>query len=285
MRATRDAWVLLAVPLGVLFVFTLVPTLLAFGLSFFRWSGGEPADFVGLENYRLLFAEARFGAAVRNTLVFTLVSVPLTVLGAFLLAVTLRAEWFRGRGAVQAMLFIPTVVSTAAVGFIWRWVLSDSSGLLNFGLAGAGVDHPPRWLSEDPWPLIWIMVIGVWRQVGFCVLIYLSALAGQDRALVEAASLDGATRGRAVRHVLWPGVRGTTAFLLLTQALAALQVFDLVFVLTAGQETGGTSVLGIEVYRRFASGLMGPAAAAGVVALVLALPLGAWHVRRTGGRA
>lgn len=285
MRATRDAWVLLALPLGTLFVFTLAPTLLAFGLSCFRWSGRGPGEFVGLENYRLLFADARFGPALRNTLIFTLLSVPLTVLGSFALALALRAEWFRGRAPVRAMLFVPTIVSTAAVGFIWRWVLSDSSGLLNFGLAGVGIDHPPRWLTQHPWPLIWNILIGAWRQVGFCVLIYLAALAGHDRALLEAASLDGASRPRSIRHVLWPGVRGTTAFLLLTQALAALQVFDLVFVLTAGQETAGTTMLGIEVYRRFGAGLMGPAAAAGVVALLLALPLGAWHIRATGARA
>lgn len=279
-REPATAAAMLAFPLAVLFVFTLIPTIAGVGLALFRWDGGAAAPtFVGLANFRELAADPRFGAAFGNTVVYALASVPLTVALAFLIAAAVFAPWFRGRGVVRTLLFIPTVISIAAIGFIWRWVLNDQSGLLNWALARAGVGETPRWLSEGRWPFFWIIVVSIWRQIGFAVVLYLSALGSIDASRYEAAEIDGASRLGLLRHVTWPGVAGTTAFLLAALTIGALQAFDIVFVMTAGQETASTTVLNLEVYRKFTYGAMGPAAALGAVILTLTLPAAWWQLR------
>ena len=126
-REPVNAYLLIAFPLTVLFLFTLLPTLLGLGLSLFAWDGSE-ARFVGLGNFRALAADARFGPALRNTLMFVVLSVPPTVLIAFGLAVLVNARWMVGRAVVRTLIFMPTVVSIVAIGFMWRWMLDDEGG-------------------------------------------------------------------------------------------------------------------------------------------------------------
>jgi ABC-type sugar transport system permease subunit len=284
-----------AFPMAVLFVFTLLPTVAGVVLSFFNWGGGvSAADFAGLEHYRRLATDDTFYAALGNTLAFVLLSVPVTVLAAFGLAVIVESPWFRGKALVRTMLFMPTIVSIAAVGFIWRWVLDDQGGLLNGLLGALGVADPPNWLNQGYWPMAWIIVIQVWRGVGFALVLYMSALSQIDRRLYEASALDGARRWDMVRHVTWPQVRPMTLFLMITGVIGALQVFDLVFVITGEQETRFTTVLNLYVYRQFSDyANLGYAATLGVVIFGITLVatalqlVPAWSSRGAGrsGRA
>ncbi|MCL4220466.1 MAG: sugar ABC transporter permease [Phycisphaerales bacterium] len=277
-RRNGTAWAFIAFPLAILAVFVLIPTVVGLSLSLFQWSGGPlwtQADgwrlpvWVGLDNLTRMASDPRIGAGLRNTLIFVVASVPPTVLIAFALAVLLDAEWFRGRALIRTMVFMPTIVSIVAIGFVWRWVLDDQAGLLNWILSLVGVTDPPRWLVEGWWPLTWIIIVAVWRGIGFCVVLYLAALQAVPKSLYEAAALDGAHRFQVIRHITWPMVRPMTAFLLITGVIGSLQVFDLVFIMTGRTETLRTTVLNLEIYRNFTYGSYGYAAAIGVLIFAL----------------
>lgn len=273
-RRSGTAYAFIAFPLAVLAAFVLIPTLIGLVLSLFQWSGGAlwtPEGgwslpvWVGFDNIERMLHDPRIGAGLRNTLIFVVASVPPTVFIAFGLAVLLDADWFRGRSLVRTMVFMPTIVSIVAIGFVWRWVLDDQAGLLNWILSLFGVSDPPRWLVEGYWPLAWIIIVQVWRGIGFCVVLYLAALQAVPRSLYEAAAIDGADRLQIVRTITWPMVRPMTAFLLITGVIGSLQVFDLVFIMTGRAETLRTTVLNLEIYRNFTYGSYGYAAAIGVL--------------------
>jgi ABC-type sugar transport system permease subunit len=259
----------IAFPLAALTLFSLAPTILGFGLSFFQWDGGGSPRFVGLRNFRALLDDHRFGPALVNTLVYVLASVPPTVLAAFVLAMAVHAKWFRAKALVRTLLFMPTIVSIVAIGFVWRWVLDDQTGLLNWLLSLVGVAHPPDWLNEGRWPLVWIVIVSIWKQVGFCLVLYLAALAGVNENLYEAAELDGASRWASLRHVTWPQVAPMTVFLLVTGVISALQVFDIVYVISGRQVGVNVTVLNYEIYTQFRTGQLGYAAAIGVVIFLI----------------
>jgi multiple sugar transport system permease protein len=284
LRRSLSAYALLAVPLAVLFLFTLLPTVAGLALSLFRWDGGQPPRFVGADNFRLLLDDPRFLPSLWNTLRYTFFTVPLTVAFGFLLALALHAKWFRGKIAVRTAIFLPTIVSIVAIGFVWRWLLDDQGGLVP-SLYSAVVHQlelgsirpsflplrPPSMLQDGDWPMRWVMVVTVWRGVGFCMVLYLASLAGIPDHLYEAAAVDGASDREMVRHITWPMVTPMTVFLLITGVISALQVFDIVWAMTAGTETASTRVLNLFVYREFQQSRLGYAAALGAIIFVLTL--------------
>lgn len=274
----------IAFPLTVLFLFTLLPTVAGLALSFFDWRPGSELRFVGLSNFRALFADEKFGPALRNTLLFVIGTVPATTAIAFFLAVAVHARWFVGKAVVRTILFLPTIISIVAIGFVWRWLLDDKAGPVSEAARALGVS-PPNWLQDGWWPMFWIIAASVWRGIGFCVVLYLAALSGVSDSLYEAAEIDGASRWGALRHITLPQVGPMTAFLLITGAIGALQVFDIVFVMTGlTGESDRTNVLNLYIYRQFTYGQYGYAAAIGVVIFALTLAAAAaqwtWYARR-----
>lgn len=277
-RTRLNPYAFIAFPLAILFVFTLAPTVLGLGLALFTWDGSGLPAFVGLGNLRsLLTADERFGPALRNTLVFVIGTVPVTVILGFLLAVAVHARWFRGRTLVRTLFFLPTVVSIIAIGFVWRWLLDDHGGLIPAAIRGLGLPSPD-FLSGGPvfdslpalsWPMVSIIAVQVWRGIGFCMVLYLAALAGVNETLYEAAEVDGAQRSQVLRHITWPQVAPMTAFLMVTGVIGALQVFDIVWAMTAGTETRATTVLNLYAYREFQHSRLGYAAAIGLVIFIL----------------
>ncbi len=286
MPARRSAYLFLAFPLAVLTLFTLAPTVAGLGLSLFTWAGAGQARFVGMDNFRSLLADPRFTPALRNTLVFTISIVPPTVVVGFILAVALHARWFVGKTFVRTALFLPTVVSIVAIGFVWRWMLDPHGGLAPAMLRVVGID-PPDFLQGGPvlawgegdqrrvfmpwleWPMLSVILVQVWRSVGFSMVLYLAALQGVGESLYEAAEVDGASRWRTLRHITWPQVAPMTVFLLVTGVIGALQVFDIIWAMTNGTETNATIVLNLYVFREFQQSRLGYAAAIGVVIFAL----------------
>ncbi|MFO0827337.1 MAG: sugar ABC transporter permease [Phycisphaerales bacterium] len=264
-----NAYAYVAFPMAILLAFSFVPTVLGIVASLFQWDGGGNATFIGLRNFTALAADHRFVPAVVNTFVYVGASVPPAVGLAFLIACAVHARWFVGKAIVRTMLLVPTVVSIVAIGFVWRWVLDDQAGLLNWALGLVGVRHPPDWLNEGHWPLVAVIVVSIWRNVGFCLVFYLAALGNVDRSLYEAAALDGASRWESLRYVTWPQVAPTTVFLLVTGVISALQVFDIVFVMSGQQVASNVTVLNYEVYSQFRGGQLGYAATIGVVILAI----------------
>jgi len=301
-RRTVSAAGFLAFPMAVLFLFTLLPTVAGLALSLFQWDGATDPRFVWFSNFEQLGNDPRFFPALRNTLWYVLATVPPTVFFGFLLSIALHAKWFRGKVLIRTAIFLPTIVSIVAIGFVWRWLLDDQGGLipaLYNGLVGqleSGHIRPgflplraPSMLQDGAWPMRWVIIVTIWRGVGFCMVLYLAALAGIPEHLYEAAAVDGASDRDMVRHITWPMVAPMTVFLLVTGVISALQVFDIIWALTAGTETAATRVLNLFVYREFQQSRLGYAAAIGAVIfgltiLATAAQLTVFRRAATGGQ-
>ncbi len=180
VRRSISAYSILAFPLAVLFVFTLLPSVAGLALSLFQWDGGTEPRYVGAGNFRQLWADPRFLPSLWNTLRYVLATVPLTVGIGFLLAIALNARWFRGKALVRTAIFLPTIVSIVAIGFLWRWLLDDQGGLIPtiyndvaWHLDNANIrpffmaKRCPSLLRDGEWPMVWVIAASIWRGVGF----------------------------------------------------------------------------------------------------------------------
>lgn len=276
-------WRFVAFPLGVIVLFTAAPTLCGIGLSFFHALGGGRYAFAGAANYAEAVADPTLRQALRNTLVFALATVPLTVLLAFPIAVALRAPWFWGRTVARVLFFLPTVISIVAIGLVWKWVLAPGpQGLLNH-LIGQVVNLPhavglvaepiavaaPDWLGNGPASLVAVIGVSTWRGLGFAIVLYLAAVANVPQSYYDAAAVDGAGPWQCTWRITWPVVRPMTFFLLITGAINALQVFDVVYVMFSRNGTDWADVLNLYLYREFHRGSIGYAATIGVVVLAV----------------
>lgn len=286
-RGSKSAWGFIAFPMAIIVVFTAIPTLAGIGLSFFEWSGAGAPRFIGVRNYVEGFADqdGTLWRAALNTIVFAVVSAPVTVFLAFLFASALNAPWFLGRTVTRTILFLPTVISIVAIGFIWRWVLEPQTGVLNHLLVDAGLSREalPYWLGNNPWGLGTIIAVSIWRGLGFSMVLYLAALGDVPRSHYEAAAVDGAGPWQSMWRITWPSVRPMTYFLLITGMIWALQVFDIVLIMIGAIEQRWTDVLNLYLYREFIHNRLGFSAMIGVVVLVLtaAVTLGQlWWWRR-----
>jgi multiple sugar transport system permease protein/sn-glycerol 3-phosphate transport system permease protein len=269
-RIERGEWLLFALLVGpnlLLFaLFTHWPLLYNGYLSFVRWDLLAPVKtWVGLDNYRELFTSPAFGAIVLNTFVFTLTSVGLiSVLG--LLLALLLDQPLRGRNGARSVVFSPVMLSGAAIGLVWIYIFDPRFGLLDVFLSAIGLDSP-NWLLDPHWAMPAIIIVHVWKTVGFAVVIYLAGLQAIPGELYEAAVVDGAGSLARLWHITLPGLSPVIFFLVLTTALTAFQAFDIIKVMTDGGPVDATTTL---VYYLYQEGFVAfNAGRAGVAAVVL----------------
>ncbi|MFD8559505.1 carbohydrate ABC transporter permease [Streptosporangium canum] len=224
-------------------VFLLYPALSAFSYSLTDWNLRSAANWVGPANYAdLLFDDVKyphFWKSVRVTLQYTLIAVPLTLGSALAQALLINAIR-RGSNLFRLLLFLPVVTAEAAVGAIWRWLYDPQYGLVNGFLGLFGIPGQ-NWLNTPELVIPALAFIAAW-QCGISMIIYLAGLKGIPDSIREAATIDGAGPVQRFWKVVFPMLRPTTFYLLVTGVIAALQVFGLVYVIFSGG--GGKSVTG-----------------------------------------
>lgn len=239
----------------------LAPSLIIFGvfiyyalgfnifLSTTSWNFLTP-DFpsVGFDNYVRLFNDARFWRALSNTAVFAVGTISFSMLFGLLFALMLN-EKIPARGVLRTIFFTPYVTTTAAVALLWVWIFDPRYGLVNAALAMFGIEGP-RWLTDQNWSMSALIIMNVWKTLGYTMVIYLSGLQAIPRDLLEAAKIDGAGRWTMFRYITFPLLSPTTFFILVTTLLSAFQVFDQVAIMTQGGPVGSTSVLNFYVYEQ-----------------------------------
>lgn len=275
------AWLfLLPSALGIL-VFNLLPIGGSFYLSLTKWNLLGTPRFVGLQNYRDLFADSRFYQVMGQTFAFVGATVLLDVVLGLLLAVALHQR-LKGVAWLRAAYFIPYVSSMVAIAIVWGWLFDPRYGALNAFLQGLGL-APVFWLSDPRWALPSLVVVTVWKGLGYTMLLFLAGLQAIPKHYEEAASLDGASGWRTFRSVTLP-LLSPTVFLVTTISLInAFQVFDVVYMLTGGGPANQTSVLVYWLYQNaFSYFNMGKATAIAYVlfALILAVTLVQWRLRK-----
>lgn len=252
-------------------VFLLLPAAVGVYASFTKWGIVGQPKWIGLKNYNKLFNSELFLDSLGNTLYFViLAAIPLIVLG-FLLALLVHQN-LRGRNIARAIVFLPHVVSVAAVGIIFQWILERSSGLLNYYLGELGVREPINWLGEPESAMPAIAITTIWWTVNGNMIIYLAGLQDIPADLYEAARIDGAGRWQEVRYVTIPMLLPVNAFVIPLTVIACWRVFGQVFVMTRGGPQGATFTVAQFIYETaFTDFNMGLASAAGVILMVITL--------------
>ncbi|WP_320777359.1 sugar ABC transporter permease [Streptomyces sp. CRN 30] len=274
---TATAWAYLSPAVVVVLGLSIVPVVWSLLLSFQASDLVTPSRWVGVDNYRALAQDPNFSQAVRNTLLYTVLYVPLSLLGGLLLALALNQR-IRLVGSYRTLIFVPFVLSATAQGVLFSFILDPEFGAANSVLHHLGVS-PQGFLTDPGQALLVLVAVTLWSGTGFCVVVYLAALQDVPQSLVEAARLDGAGRLHLLRHVTLPTLTPVTVFLLLWQIIQSLQVFDLVYVTTKGGPLGSTTVIVYFIWEQaFKNATAGYGASAAYV-LAVALGLAAGIVR------
>ncbi|WP_438043682.1 carbohydrate ABC transporter permease [Sorangium sp. So ce128] len=222
-----------AVPVLGFVVFALGPMLASLYLSFTRFEVLTPPRWVGLDNYARLFARDFFVWRTLANTAFYLLGIPIGIAISLLLALLLNQK-LRLEGFFRTVFFIPSVCSIVAAALLWKWIYNADYGLINTYLRALGVADPPGWLSSPHLVKPALVVMGIWSGLGYNMVLFLAALQGVPRSLLEAAELDGANAWQRFRHVTLPAISPMTFFIAVTSVIGGLQSFDQVYVMTRG---------------------------------------------------
>jgi len=241
----------------------------SFFLSFTEWDIITPPRWIWLDNYAGLWHSDFFWEVLRHTLEFVVLAVPASVLAALALALLVNTS-LRGITFFRTVYFLPVVSSMIAVALVWSWIFSPRYGLLNtllnalFGIQG------PAWLDDTAWALPAMVIVTVWKGLGYSMVIFLAGLQNIPPDLYHAATLDGAGTWRRFRHITLPLLSPTTFFVLVITLINAFQVFEQTYVLTKGGPANSTVTLSYYVYQNaFQFFHMGMAAAVSYVLFAL----------------
>ena len=272
----RAGWAFVAPGLLLIGVFFALPVLGAFLLSFTDfdiYSIGDPAStrFVGLRNYTELLANPLFWTALKNTLYFVVVGGPLSVLASLVAALLVHSRLVRWRPFFRAAFFAPWVTTLVAVALVWRYLYHPHYGPINalLGLFGVG---PIDWLGSTTWSMPAIILLSVWKNFGYNMLVFLAGLQSIPEELYEAAQLDGAGAWQRFRHVTLPMLGPTFVFVGVVTMIAAFQIFSEPYVMTQGGPLKSTTTLVLFMYEEgFRWWRLGIAAAIAVVLFLLTL--------------
>ncbi|WP_062200386.1 carbohydrate ABC transporter permease [Demequina salsinemoris] len=216
-------------------VFLLFPMAFSIYASFTNWNGIGNMTFIGLDNYTRLLQDQYFWKALYNT-VFYMIGIPIGLALSLLLALALSRK-IRGRTFFRTVYYIPVISSLAAIAILWQWAYNGDFGLVNQALALVGIEGP-NWLADPVWAKPAIIIMTVWKGLGYSMLLYLAAVQAVPRSLYEAAALDGANGWKRFTKITWPMVRPVTFFLVVTNIIGGSMIFTEINIMTS---TGGPS--------------------------------------------
>jgi multiple sugar transport system permease protein len=272
MTALRPYVYLLPTLMG-LGVFTYLPILRLAWMSLHAPGPGGPlARWVGLSTYAALFHSALFWRVVGHTLVYVFTSVPLTMALALALALLLNQP-LRGLGVFRTLYYTPVVMPTVAAAALALWMFNGNNGIIDYLLGRLGLP-PIQWLVTSEWALPTLILVAIWKNLGYYMLIYLAGLQALPRSVLDAARLDGARPLARLFTIVLPLLRPTTFFLAIVALIGSFQVFDFVNLMTQGGPSNATNVL---VYFTYQNGFeylqLGTAAAVSLVMFAMVLVL------------
>lgn len=253
--------------------FVLYPMLHAFVYSLTDYNMISTASFVGLENYRQLKQDPFFWSSLQNTLLYLLIVVPILVVAPIFLALLVN-ESLPGIKIFRAIFYLPVITSLVVTGLIWKWVYEEQ-GILNYFLLSSGItDNPVAFLTDPTNALFSVMAVTVWTGLGYYMVIYLAGLQSIPRSLYEAADVEGISKWKQTLYITIPLLKPSVAIVAVMSSIAAMKVFEEVYVMTQGGPLDATKTLVYFIYQSaFEEFEMGYASAAGVVLFLLTLCL------------
>jgi ABC-type sugar transport system permease subunit len=284
-RETSLAYTLLLPALIVLGMFSFYPVFRAFQISLLDTDLISPVStFVGLDNYKELLKDPLFWKAVKNTLIYIAGTVPVGIVLSLGVAMLLNQK-LKGIGLYRLAFFLPHVTTVVAISLVWAWIYHDQFGLLNTVLKWVGLP-PQKWLLDPKWTMFTIILMSVWKTLGYTAVIFLAGLQGLDKELQAAAKVDGATGWQIFRHVSWPLLSPTTFFVSITSIIGAFKVFSEIFVLyggTPGPLREGITIVFYIYEKAWSEGRMGYASAGAYVLFFMVMIVTVfqlWYARR-----
>lgn len=249
-RRAREAvtgWLTVVPALATQIVFIYLPLVWAFYISLHKWNMIRPMKWIGLENYIKLFNSADFWNSLRITGVYIVGTVVPSVIIGLLLAVLLNVEWIKGRGLFRTLFYIPVITSMAAAAVIWGWLFETNYGLINYFLTWFGISKK-AWLGDPDYALFALIIVGVWKRIGYNMVLFLAGLQTIPKTYYEAAEIDGATAWDKFRNITLPLLSPTTLFVVIMQFIASFRVFVSVSVMTNGGPAKSTNVITYYLY-------------------------------------
>jgi multiple sugar transport system permease protein len=289
MRREWTAYLFNAPGLVIFAVFVAYSVYTSFTLSFHEWNILEPEKpFVGLDNYREALQDERFWDSVGHSVYFVLGSVPATMAIALGLALLLNRK-IRGLGLFRTAYYLPVITPFVIAAIIWKWVYNGDFGWLNFYLLQLNIiDEPVQWLGNANLAMPAVILMNIWKGVGFNMIVYLAGLQAIPGEFYEAADVDGAGPWQAFRRITLPLVAPTTFFLLVINTIGAMKAFDQIFVMTQGGPPGPGGATTTVVYYIYTTAFkfyrMGYASALAYILFLLLFVVSfaqfRWYVKR-----
>ncbi len=277
----KNLWIYLVLlpPFALLTLFTLIPVIQSFLLSFQNWTLRQQS-YVGLDNYNQLWADPVFWKALQNTILYTLVVVPAGIIIALILAELIRPQASPVQTFFKAAYYLPTVVAAVVIALVWRWIYnSNSYGLLNYILSLVG-QAPVPWLQSSQTAFGALTMTSLVGGQGASVVLLLAAMGGIPPELYESARLDGSRRFGEFRFITLPLLKPTLLYLAVLNTIASFQVFSGIYLLTNGGPNNSTTTLAFSIYRvGFIQYQFGYASAQAVIMFVLLLVITVLYFR------
>lgn len=267
----RGGYLFLILPLLIYGVFFILPNVSSLVYSLFSWNGiSEERTFVGLANFKKMFADRIFRTALINTVKYTVTLVLFQTLFGFLLALLVQ-KTNRINSAFRTIYFLPAIIAASTVGLIWGFIYDPNIGALNELLRILGLSSwRHAWLSDEKIVIYAIAAVHIWVGIGQSVVLFVAGLQNIPQDVLESAALDGATRWKQLVHITIPMLRPTTLIVLVLTTIGGFKSFDFVYVMTGGGATHSSEVLSTLLYKEaYAYSDFGYSAAISVALLVV----------------
>ncbi|MFC8921818.1 carbohydrate ABC transporter permease [Cellulosimicrobium sp. NPDC057127] len=250
---------------------TLIPVVTLFYISFTNWNVFGVAQWIGLDNFTRLVADTSFHRALLNTLYYAVIHIPLTLAASLGLALLLNRK-LRGVAFFRTVAFFPYITSVVAIAVVWNMLFSPEFGPINQMLRAIGVDNPPGWTTSSAWAMPAVILVSVWREMGYYMLLLLAGLQTVPAQLYEAARMDGANAWQRFWNVTLPGLRPTMFFVTVMLTIQSFKIFDLILVMTNGGPGQSTLVLSQYIWQKgFVENQFGYASAVSVALFLICI--------------
>lgn len=270
-------WVFIFPAICGILIFIVIPVLASFGLSFMEWDLLNKAHFIGFKNYAEIFTDRLFGKILINTFVYAISTSVFAVIIPLILACILNSK-IRGSEFFKTAYFLPFVTPMVVIAVVWQWIFDPNIGILNHVL-----NLHINWLYDANFAMPAIIIVSVWKLIGYNMIIFLSGMSILDQSLFEASKIDGANALNTFRFVTIPLLSPTIFFVVVITCISSFQVFDLVYMMTQGGPLDSTNVLVYAIYKNaFEYFKIGKASAIAYVlfAIILFLTLIQWKLRK-----
>lgn len=266
----RIGYLLIAPSYLIYIIFILIPMVTGIYFSFTNYDMYKTNDFIGLQNYRLLLQDELFIKSIGNTFIYSVSTIIPTMVIGILLAVVLNGN-IPGKGFFKSAMYVPNVTSMVAISMIWLWIYEPSMGILNRMMNWLGL--PMRqWLYEPGLAMLCVIIMSIWKGLGYNMIINLAGLQSIPINLYEAAEIDGANKIQQFFRITLPMLRPTTFFLFVTSCINSFNVFEQVNIMTSGGPLNSTTTIVHQIYlQSFRDFRMGYASAMSVVLLLIVI--------------